>query len=61
MDSTGRTQHLTAIERFGHTWTFNIPLPAVGLSGGLSAVNSRPALSWHVEEGGEGRRVEKGR
>lgn len=59
VDSTARTQELRAIERFGHTWTFNIRLLAVGLSGGLSALNRHPALSWHVEEGGEKMRVEK--
>lgn len=50
---TALTKHLTATDRFGHTWTFNIPLLAVGLSGGHNAVNCPPTLSWHVEEGGE--------
>lgn len=54
MGTTALTQHLTATDRFGHTWTFNIPLLAVGLSGRQNAVNSPPTLSWHVEEGGEG-------
>lgn len=36
---------------FNHTWTFNITLLAVGLSGGKSAINNPPTLSWHVEEG----------
>lgn len=54
MDITALTQHLTASDRFGHTWTFNIPLLAVGLSGGQSAVNNPTTLSWHVEEGQEG-------
>lgn len=54
MGTTALTQRLTATDRFDHTWTFNIALLAVGLSGGQSAVNSRPTLSWHVEEGGEG-------
>lgn len=54
MGTTALTQHLTATDRFGHTWTFNISLLAVGLSGRQSAVTSAPTLSWHVEEGGEG-------
>lgn len=55
----GRKQ-VTATDRFGHTWTFNIRLLAVGLSGGQSAVDSPPTLSWHVEEGGEGGETTEG-
>lgn len=49
MEVTAR--HLAAGGRFDHTWTFNITFLAVGLSGGKSAINNRPTLSWHVEEG----------
>lgn len=54
MDTTTMTQQLTASDRLGHTWTFNIPLLAVGLSGGQIVVNNPPTLSWHVKEGREG-------
>ncbi len=60
MGTKALTQHLTATDRFGHTWTFNIPLLAVWLSRGQSAVNSASTLSWHVEEGGEGRETMEG-
>lgn len=59
MGTKALTQHLTATDRFGHTWTFNIPLLAVWLSRGQSPVNSPPTLSWHVEEGGEGGKQRK--
>lgn len=59
MGTTALTPHLTATDRFGHTWTFNIPLLAVGLSVGQSAVSYPPTLSWHVEEGGEGGKQRK--
>ena len=51
MSITALTQHLTASHIFGHTWTFNIPLLGVGLSGGQSAVNNPTTLSWHAEGG----------
>lgn len=54
MDITTMTQQLTASDRLGHTWTFNIPLLAIGLSGGQIVVNNPPTLSWHVKEGREG-------
>lgn len=44
-------RHLAAGGRCDHTWTFNIAFLAVWLSGGKSAINNRPTLSWHVEEG----------
>lgn len=59
MGITALTKHLTTRDRFGHTWTFIIPLRAIGLSGGQSAVNNAPTLSWHVEEGYEGGRKRK--
>lgn len=59
MGTTTLKQHLTATDRFSHTWTFNIPLLAVVLSGGLSAVDSPPTLSWHGEEGGKGGKQRK--
>lgn len=49
MEVTAR--HLAAGDRFDHTWTFNIAFLAVGLSGGQSAINNRPTLSWHVGKG----------
>lgn len=54
MDITTMTQQLTASDRLGHTWTFNISLLAVGLSGGQIVVDNPPTLSWHVKEGREG-------
>lgn len=54
MDITTMREQLTASDRLGHTWTFNIPLLAVGLSGGQIVVNNPPTLSWHVKEGQEG-------
>lgn len=40
----------TASDRFGQTWTFNIPLLTVG----LSAVNEAPTVICHVEESQKG-------
>lgn len=59
MGTTALTKHLTTRDRFGHTWIFIIPLRAIGLSEGQSAVNNAPTLSWHVEEGYEGGRKRK--
>lgn len=41
---TNRVKQLS--DRFGQTWTFNIPLLRVG----LGAVNKPPTVIWHVEE-----------